>query len=424
MNRNPFHSGKGLLPFEKFSGRSDLLGALERMIREDWFQYLVEGERGYGKTSVRVWLNERYANDPSVLICPLDLGNFRPCGDCSAYEELINRASTAFRQSLSHKDRGAEILMKIREIFTRLKYKIPLPLLSEAIEIPQIGLPEPKISEFLRIIYDTIGDTSVQSVVFIFDEISSRGGGDNADTERWAWQFCSDFVSQLAQFDSASQDKRMGVILLTYPNDIYDVPIALAPDRHLTGRFCLRPFDLTEVQKLVEDLCQGAGIMFEDDFASVVYRLSGGSPDLVQSIGFGAFRRATHNNPDKAVVLTGTHALFAHTTHSAIIEKAMGLVRWMVPEIKAWVTGGDPETIAFRKALERMGELSMEHTHWHNREEWLEIGGGADPDAQNKLSAFIEASVERGLILVESHGKKLRFFGEILRHAVATIARA
>lgn len=418
---NPFHNGQGVLPMAKFSGRRDLLRLLTSMIEAGRFAYLIEGDRGFGKTSLRSWITMHYSRDPSVIVCSLDMADFQPSSSAAGYEEFINRLATAFRESVALKNRRAEIEAKVKDIFKRLRFKLPMGF--GEIDTAPAQARQPGIRDFLQAINESAEGNEIRRVLFVFDEISSRQSTPEAANAQWAWQFCADFVSQLVHLPGQNADVALGVILLTYPHDINRVPIEYAPDRHFSGRYSLDPFDLTEVQQLVLDLCRQEDVTYDAEFPRVVYMLSGGIPDLIQSIGYGAYCRSAEVTTGGNVKLSDIHALFAHVSHPAVIEKAVAFVRWKIPELQEWLKVGTPETGELRQALKNLGMLEMKASHSLARADWLKVAAQPGAIDSRRVEGFLNRAIGSGLMISsEDSVDKYRFVGEVLRLALGIIA--
>jgi hypothetical protein len=419
MQLNPFHDGTGSLPIEKFAGRNDLLRKLEEMIQGGRFAFLIEGERGYGKTSLRSWLSTRYSSAESIIVCPLDMSDCEPSAATGAGDDLVNRVALAFRVSLDEKKCSGQFVTRIKQVFRELRFRIPVPF-TDGVEVSRENNQQPSKLDLLDAIHTSASGSHVKHIVFVIDEISSRQ--QTADGEQWAWKFCSDFVNQLMQRKSPDNDVAMGVILLTYPGDINKAHPSYKARRHLSDEYHLNAFDLIEVRELVEKLCSENGVQYSDDFAKTVWTLSGGSPDLVQSIGYGAFCNARKDS-DELIKLLGRNALYAHTSHKAVIQKAIALVEWKMPDLHKWLKGGTPEKIAIRQAIARLGVFDLSTPKLLTRPEWVKHAAGGKKAVEKSVEPFFDAAVEGKLMVVEENsGNRLRFLGEMLRHAVSMIA--
>ena len=276
----PFHSGSGPVPYKQFAGREDFRQRFWDFVnQDDAFVWVIEGHRGYGKSSLGDWCYKasiKAKNPP--LVCYYDLRvHFNGPNEISPSTFYNGLAKTLIAEA---SDRYPKIWAREKgKKFASWISKVETPLG----KIPEIKFNLNNLADVLQLIgrYRTLLSDEVSSVVIIIDEVSRF----DSDTSGQTIKLCAALAECLERF--GQDDKpNVGLILLPLPNWPSWLGSEWTPSRYITIRDRLQPFTAVELNELLQTIFRGTKWNLSNRYEQELRMQSGGHPHLVQSIGF------------------------------------------------------------------------------------------------------------------------------------------
>ncbi|HJQ25508.1 MAG TPA: hypothetical protein VKA60_16430 [Blastocatellia bacterium] len=320
--RIPFYTGTGAVPYDKFGGRTtlrnDFLDAILNAEGRGNFAWLIEGLRGFGKSSFGVWCRDEVkSTGRPALVCYIELAEKVHSEIPVSIEQFIHIVYDEMIEELasfSLRAKGKRLAKAARKR-GRLK---AISVLGSGGEY-EPGDPRPiDIKEFFQDLYKVAKSHSdLLAFVFVLDEITSRKGAESLS---------SDFIAAIRRLNWPDLEAVVGVILLTTPGFVDRVSGSVNPSRHFIKREKLEVFDFVETKEFVERLCLQAGWTFSNDFVDELFMMSGGIPDLVQRIGVDASIACKKRKATPAYHLTAEDVQKAAATGQEVAASIDGLL--------------------------------------------------------------------------------------------------
>jgi hypothetical protein len=293
---NPFHSGAGAVPTEKFGGResliADFLSATRDRNSEEpaSFFWVIAGNRGYGKSSFAQWISEEaeahnaVASNKKKVLLSIDLQkDFNP-KDVVDSDYLFRKINERLLRLLWD--------LQLRSNIDRLKDWINSEVGSVTvggitIDPRNTAMTARAFFEIITAVFEKLKD-KVQSVVFVFDEVSSRKKDSVLACMHVSQTLCD--LVETRKWAPELQMPTLGIILLPLPGWSGDLEITEDQRRHMSKENQLDEFTPVESVALLNKLFEKSRLQRESSFDTSLQQMSGGVPHLFQRIGHEAVR--------------------------------------------------------------------------------------------------------------------------------------
>lgn len=299
----PFYDGDGAVPYEFFEGREllrDVFASMtwNRGLKRQEFVWVVEGPRGYGKSSFGKWCCEAAARQfprGDVLVCYVDLATPIAVDKKISteeflrhlYDELLKKFRPLDKQRIRRK-----ISRSICEIYEFLQSGEAFGFKLPEVHFNYRSWKPEKFFQQLQLLNDS-AKIDIKAFILILDEISSRDG---------ALALSCDLARALRLTRWPDNFPNVGLILLQMPGWEHAIPV---PQRLRPGPavHALKAFTLPETLDFVTRWCQDAKWTFNNiTFIHQLFSMSGGIPYLLQRIGFAACQASQKRSPNSCML--------------------------------------------------------------------------------------------------------------------------
>ena len=275
----PFHSGSGPVPYDQFAGRTDYRNNFRDFVQSDEsFFWVIEGYRGYGKSSLGSWFSKARFEKKPPMVCYYDLRmhitDLSQISPTIFYNGLIKALiEEASRRSdkIKWRERVKKVLSWISRIGTPYG------------KLPEIEFKQDGLNSTLKLLrsYRNLLKDKVSSIVIVIDEISRY----DSDTDGSVIKQCAALGECLEEF--RDDDKpNIGLIILPLPGWSTWLGSKWTPSRYIAQKNTLDRFSAVEVNELLQNIFRGTNLVYNSSFERELRIQSGGHPHLLQSIGF------------------------------------------------------------------------------------------------------------------------------------------